>query len=87
MDPETITFDIVQRYVDEIVTVTETELADGVRGLVAEDHVIAEGAGAAAPAALLAGKVRPTGDTVALVTGSNIDVARLRAVLNPSSTR
>jgi threonine dehydratase len=87
MDPDTITFEIVRQYVDEIVTVTETELAEGLRGLAGEEHVIAEGAGAAAPAAVLAGKVRGLDDTVALVTGSNIDLERLRAVLNASSTR
>jgi threonine dehydratase len=82
MDPDTVTFGIVQRYVDEIVTVSERELADAMRGLVAEEHVVAEGAGAAATAAVLAGKVRGAGDTIALVTGSNIDLRRLRDVLN-----
>jgi threonine dehydratase len=81
MDPETITFEIVRQHVDEIVTVTERELAEGVRRLAGEDHVIAEGAGAAAAAAVLAGKARGIGQSVALVTGSNIDLERLRAVL------
>jgi threonine dehydratase len=82
MDPDTITFEIVQRYVDEIVTVSEAELADAVRGLAGEEHVVAEGAGAAAPAAVRAGKVHGSGEMVALVTGSNIDLARFRAVLS-----
>ena len=82
MDPETITFEMVRRYVDEIVTVSEGELADAVRGLAGEEHVVAEGAGAAAPAAVLAGKVRGRGTIAALVTGSNIDLARFRSVLN-----
>jgi threonine dehydratase len=82
MDPETITFEIVQQYVDDLVTVTEAELADALRGLAAKDHAIAEGAGAAAPAAVLAGKVAGPGDVVALVSGSNIDLARFREVLN-----
>jgi threonine dehydratase len=81
MDPETVTFEIVRQHVDEIVTVTERELAEGLRRLAGEDHVVAEGAGAAAPAAVLAGKVRGPGHAVALVTGSNIDLERLRAVL------
>lgn len=82
MDPDTMTFEIVQRHVDEIVTVTEPELANSLRGLAGEDHVVAEGAGAAAPAAVLAGKVSGSDRTVALVSGSNIDLARFRAVLN-----
>ena len=82
MDPDTITFEIVQRYVDEIVTVSESELRDGLRGLVGEEHLVAEGAGAAAPAAVLAGNAGGSGEVVALVTGSNIDLARLRAVIS-----
>jgi threonine dehydratase len=61
--------------------VSEGELADGVRGLAGEEHLVVEGAGAAAPAAVLAGKIRGRGTIVALVTGSNIDLARFRSVL------
>ena len=82
MDADTITFEIVRRHVDDIVTVSEAELADAVRGLAGEEHVIAEGAGAAAPAAILSGKVRGAGNTIAIVSGSNIDLARLQAVLS-----
>jgi threonine dehydratase len=82
MDPDTVTFEIVQRYVDDIVTVSEAELGDGLRGLLSEEHLVTEGAGAAAPAAVLAGKARGPGHLVALVTGSNIDIARLRGVIS-----
>jgi threonine dehydratase len=81
LEPGSITFDIVQRHVDDIVTVTEEELEAGVRGLLAEEHVASEGAGAAAVAAVLGAKIRMAGPTAALVTGSNIDLTRLRAVL------
>ncbi len=81
LEPGTITFEIVQRHVDEIVTVTEEELANGLRGLAAQEHVIAEGAGAAATAAVLAGKVRATGAVAAIVSGGNIDIDRLMATL------
>lgn len=80
LEPEAITFEIVRRLVDEIVTVTERELAHGVRGLLAEERLVAEGAGAAAVAAVLAGKVRPSGALAAIVSGANIDVDRLLAV-------
>ena len=80
IDPGTITFGIVERLVDDIVTIDEDALAGGMRGLVREEHVIAEGAGAAATAAVLAGKARGDG-LVAIVTGSNIDVEMLRRVL------
>jgi threonine dehydratase len=81
LEPGAITFEIVQRYVDDIVTVAEHELARAVAGLVREEHVVAEGAGAAAVAAILAGKVPLTGRAVAVISGANIDADRLMAVL------
>jgi threonine dehydratase len=81
MDADTMTFEIVQRCVDEIVTVTEDELARGLRGLVGEEHLVAEGAGAAAAAAVLAGKVASPGPLAAIVSGANIDLNRLTRVL------
>ena len=82
VDPETITFPIIQRHVDEVVTVSEPELLDAIRGLVREEHLIAEGAGAAATAAVLARKIGPGRRVVALVSGANIDAARLTQILN-----
>ena len=85
-DPETITFAIVQRVVDEIVTVSEIELARGLAGLVSAEHLVAEGAGAAGTAALLARKIAPLGKHVAVVlSGSNIDTNTLVAVLTTSA--
>jgi threonine dehydratase len=81
LEPNSITFEIVQRLVDDVVTVSEEELAAGMRGLAGEEHLIAEGAGAAAVAAISAGKVRVDGKTVAVVSGANIDLDRLMGVL------
>jgi threonine dehydratase len=81
-DPETITFGIVQRVVDDIVTVNEDELARAVAGLVTAEHLIAEGAGAVGTAALLARRITPLGSHVAVVlSGSNIDTKKLAAIL------
>ena len=65
--------------VDEVVTVTEEEIEDAVVALVAADQVVAEGSGALGVAALRSGKVQPGGSrpVVALVTGGNIDFAKL----------
>jgi threonine dehydratase len=82
LEPGAMTFAIVQRDVDEIVTATEAELRRAIAALAAEEHVIAEGAGAAAVAALIAGKVRTTGATAAIVSGGNIDPAALRSILD-----
>jgi threonine dehydratase len=81
-DPDTVTFGIVQRVVDEIVTVSEPELARAIAGLVSAEHLIAEGAGAVAVAALLARKIIPAGEHIVVVlSGSNIDASRLKALL------
>ena len=81
LEPDAMTFEIVRQYVDDIVTITEEELANAMRGLLAEEHLVAEGAGAVAIAALMTGKVRPAGSVVALVTGANVDEDRLFAAL------
>ena len=81
-DPETITFGFIQRFVDRIVTVTEDDLSAAIAGLVDAEHLVAEGAGAAGVAALVGGRASVRGRRVAvIVTGSNIDRARLAAVL------
>jgi threonine dehydratase len=81
-DPETITFAFVQRLVDRIVTVSEEDLSAAIVGLVEAEHLVAEGAGAAATAALVGKRVDVRGRRVAVIlTGANIDRARLAALL------
>jgi threonine dehydratase len=81
MDPRTITFDYVRRYVNRVVLAPEHAIEDAVRRLAADEHLIAEGAGATAVAALASG-LRPKGSHVAVVvSGSNIDAARLARLL------
>ena len=81
-DPDTITWPIVQRVVDDIAIVGEDDLQRAIVGLVEHEHVIAEGAGAAAPAAVLAGTIASAGRNVAaIVTGANIDRERLSAII------
>lgn len=86
MDPETITFDYVRRLVDRVELASESAIEDAVRALVAHEHLIAEGAGATAVAGLLGG-IRPRGVNVAvIVSGSNIDAARLAGLLGVPRT-
>jgi threonine dehydratase len=81
-DPDTITFPIVQRVVDDIVVVSEEELARAISGLIESEHLIAEGAGAVGTAAMLAKKIAPLGRHMTIVlSGSNIDRKRLIEVL------
>jgi threonine dehydratase len=74
---------IAQEAVDEIVTVTEDEILEGMRLLMTRAKLYVEGSGAAATAALVAGKVQaPSGGrAVALVSGGNIDVSQLAALM------
>jgi threonine dehydratase len=82
MDPENLAFPIVQELVERMATVSEAELEDAIRCLVRFDHLIAEGAGAAAIAAVASGRVAGRGRrTVVIVSGSNIDVEVLRRLL------
>jgi threonine dehydratase len=82
-DPDTITFAIIQQYVDRIVTVSEDDLQRAIAGLAEFEHLIAEGAGAAATAALLGKRIDDIRDrrVAVIVSGSNIDRARLTACL------
>ncbi len=82
-DLDSITFGYIQRFVDDIVLVSEEEIATAVRELAARDHLIVEGAGAVATAALLGGRIaNVSGRRVAVIaSGSNIDLARLAPIL------
>jgi threonine dehydratase len=76
------TLPLVQKYVDEIVTVEEEEIANAILLLLEREKTLAEGAGAAAIAALLNHKLPLTGKKVAvLVCGGNIDVTLLARII------
>ncbi len=72
LEPGSITFDLVRRHVDDVVVVTEAEIAAAMRALYNSDGLVVEGAGAAATAAVVSGRVPVSGTVVALVTGGNI---------------
>jgi threonine dehydratase len=71
---------MVREVVDEVVSVTLPEIAAAIRLLATRHRVIAEGAGAASVAAALSGRAG-TGRIVCIVSGGNIDVAVLSAIL------
>jgi threonine dehydratase len=82
MDPETITFAYVRRYVDRVMLAPEPAIVAAVRDLAVREHVVAEGAGAAAVAALSGGASMAGRRVAAVVSGSNIDAARLARLLS-----
>jgi len=76
------TLPLVQKYVDDIVTVEEEEIANAILLLLEREKTLAEGAGAAALAAMLNRKLPLTGKRVAvLVCGGNIDVTLLSRII------
>jgi len=76
------TLPLVQKYVDEIVTVDEEEIANAILLLLEREKTLAEGAGAAALAAVLNHKLPLNGKKVGvLVCGGNIDVTLLSRII------
>lgn len=76
------TLPLVQKYVDDIVTVEEEEIANAILLLLEREKTLAEGAGAAALAAVLNRKLPLAGKRVAvLVCGGNIDVTLLSRII------
>ncbi len=77
--PGELTLPLVAEFVDEVVTVSDDEVAQAMVLLLERSKLVVEGAGAASVAALLAGKVElpPEGEVCALLSGGNVDAARL----------
>ena len=65
---------------DEIVTVTEQEIGDAILWLLDQNGIRAEGAGAVGVAAILSEKFRPSGETVVVISGGNIDPSRIDGI-------
>ena len=77
-----ITFPLVQRYVDDIVTVDEEEIANAILLLLEKEKTLSEGAGAVATAAVLQHKIHFSGKRVGVfIGGGNIDVSLLSRII------
>ena len=76
-----ITFAHHQRYIDDVVLVDDGELRGAMRLLLDRLKLVVEPSGAITVAALLAGKVKPKGATVAVLSGGNIEWDGLRELL------
>jgi threonine dehydratase len=75
--PGNICFEYIQKYVDEVVTVSEDEIALAMFNLMERSKLVTEGSGATPLAALLSGKVSGVEgkNVVCLVSGGNVDIA------------
>ena len=81
-EPGENTFELVSKYVDEIVTVTEDEISGAILSLIEQQKLISEGAGAVSVAAVMFDKIPVKGKkVVCLVSGGNIDVTILSRVI------
>ena len=80
--PGDITYEVTRQYVDDVVTVSEDEIATAILALMERQKLVAEGAGAVSVAAVLFNKLPIQGKkVVCLVSGGNIDVNILSRVI------
>ncbi len=86
--PGDITLPLVHRWVDEMVVVSEEDIADAMVWLLERSKLVVEGGGAAGAAAILSEKVgpAPTGATVIVLSGGNVDAGLLAAVAQRNET-
>ena len=78
-----IPFEIFKKYVDDIITVNEDEIAQAILFLLEKSKVVAEGAGASALAPLLFNKIDVKGKNVAvIISGGNIDITNIEKIVN-----
>ena len=81
-EPGVNTFEMCNKYVDEVVTVSDDEIAAAILALLEQQKIVSEGAGAVSVAAVMYNKVPVKGKkVVCLVSGGNIDVNTLSRVI------
>ncbi|MFE1644606.1 threonine ammonia-lyase [Microbacterium sp. P01] len=79
--PGVVPFEIIRELVDDVVTVSEDDIARALLVLLERAKQVVEPAGAVGVAAILAGKVPASGPTIALLSGGNIDPLLLQRVV------
>ncbi len=78
-----LTCEMIRDYVDEIVTVSEDDIARAILFLMEKGKVVAEGAGATPVAALLAGKIKEQGQNICcVISGGNSDINMIERIIN-----
>jgi len=81
LEPGAISVGLIREHLDGLVPVTEEQIAEAIRYLAREHGLVAEGAGAAPVAAILAGTIPISGQAVAIISGRNITLQALAQVL------
>jgi threonine dehydratase len=87
--PGELTLELVQRWLDDVVSVGEDEIAEAMVLMMERSKLVVEGAGAVGVAALLGGLVAPaaSGTTVVVLSGGNVDPGLLAAVARRHETQ
>lgn len=76
------TFEMCQKYVDKVITVTESQIASAILTILEKQKLVAEGAGAVATAAAMYGDIYLKGKTVcSLLSAGNVDVTMLERII------
>jgi threonine dehydratase len=79
--PGKLTFPLLQRLVDDVIVVSDDEIRAAMRLLFDRLKIVVEPSGACALAAVLAGRLEPSGGRIAVVlSGGNIDIGRFAAL-------
>lgn len=81
-----LTFAMCSDLLDDVILLSEEEIAVGMRHAYAAEREIIEGAGAVGIAALLAGRISPSGSVVVILSGRNVDMSLHRRVINGASS-
>ncbi|MER8911187.1 hydroxyectoine utilization dehydratase EutB [Mesorhizobium sp. M0854] len=76
-----LTFSMCRDLLDDVILLSEDEIAAGIRHAYEQEREIVEGAGAVGIAAVLAGKIRASGPTVLVLSGRNIDMTLHRKII------
>jgi threonine dehydratase len=86
--PGDFTLPLVERYIDEVVTVSDDEVAEAMVLLLERSKLVVEGAGAVGVAALMHGRVKPAseGTTCAVLSGGNVDASLLSECIRMGET-
>lgn len=79
--PGKVPFDIISKYVDKVVTVSEDEIAKAMLGVMERSKLVVEAGGAVGAAALASKKLKLKGKTVVILSGGNIDPLLLQRVI------
>jgi threonine dehydratase len=79
--PGRVPFELIKQHIDKVVTVSENDIAQAILVLLERSKQVVEPAGAVAVAALINGKAKAKGKTIAILSGGNMDPLLLQRVI------